>query len=228
VLTFGSLFTGGVREHGGGFDVGLIAAGFTPRWEVEITRGRSVVDYGARNLVAVDLICGGPPSTRTSALSRLQGARTNETLWPEMLRIVAELLPAWVLVEQPRSVDPAIVCRWAAELQRIGYGVSGRIVNSAHWLPQQRARWYLVGRLGAIGVELRDRLYAHGERMARAHVPGAARLRFDGDCADCLPGGIYSRVSARRAALVAAGNAVSVPVAQWLGEQIWRVHHDVR
>lgn len=37
---------------------------------------------------------------------------------------------------------------------------------------------------------------------------------------DCLPGGVYSRISARKPALIGAGNAVSPPVAEWIGRRI--------
>lgn len=225
-MTFGSLFTGGVREHGGGFDLGLIAAGFTPRWEVEITRGRDVRQCGAESLERVDLICGGPPCQRVSGASRISGTQTGETLWLEMLRIVAVLKPTWVLVEQPASVDRSLIVDITEGLQRSGYGVSGRIVNSVHWLPQYRARWFVIGRMGAIGVALRDHLYVAGERLETLNGQRVQYGRYLGSCTNCMRGGIPTRFRERRFACVAAGNAVSVPVAQWLGEQIRRVHAD--
>ena len=225
-MTFGSLFAG---EYG--FDIGLSGAGMKRSWEVEITRGRDVHKEGAATLEPVDLICGGPPCQATSTAAALHRKRTGVSLWPEMLRIVDELRPAWVVVEQPKG-GRAVIVQAALDLQRLGYGCAGRIVDSRHWVPQTRSRWFLVARMGCDGMALWNRLYPHGERVEGGESCQAAsgkgwqaqdaqsRRVFSGQCPDCLPGGVYSRISARKPALIGAGNAVSPPVAQWLGERI--------
>lgn len=50
---------------------------------------------------SASLLIGGPPCQRTSVASAIHGARTGETLWPEMLRIANELGSEWIVVEQP-------------------------------------------------------------------------------------------------------------------------------
>ncbi|MDE2467317.1 MAG: DNA cytosine methyltransferase, partial [Bradyrhizobium sp.] len=113
MITFGSLFAGV-----GGFDLGFERAGLTCKWQVEIDdyatrvlekhwpdvpKGRDVRHFppGYARDWAVDVICGGPPCQRTSVAAAIQGKRTGETLWPEMLRVVRAIEPRCVVVEQP-------------------------------------------------------------------------------------------------------------------------------
>lgn len=48
-----------------------------------------------------ELIIGGPPCQRTSVGAAIHGKRDGGTLWPEMLRIIHDVRPQWVVVEQP-------------------------------------------------------------------------------------------------------------------------------
>lgn len=109
-MTFGSLFAGI-----GGLDLGLERAGMTCAWQVEIDdyaqrvlakhwpdvpRFRDVREVGAHNLPPVDLICGGFPCQDISYAGNgegLAGARSG--LWWEFHRIVREMGPRYVLVE---------------------------------------------------------------------------------------------------------------------------------
>ena len=108
-MTFGSLFAGI-----GGFDLGLEWAGMECRWQVEINdfcqkvlakhwpnvrRYGDVKDCGHHNLEAVDLICGGFPCQPVSVAGKRKGEADERWLWPEFHRIIRELNPRWVLVE---------------------------------------------------------------------------------------------------------------------------------
>lgn len=226
-MNFGSLFAGGVKEHSGGFDIGFAQAGMIPKWEIEITRGKDIKHEKPEDYGAVDLICGGPPCIHTSTAAALSGSRTGESLWPEMLRFVKQKNPTWVVVEQPASTEKSWVRGVVEDLQRHNYGVAGRIIDSKHWVPQQRARWFIIGRLEAVGVELGDYLYDVRYRLQTGpHQKGSKQKEAYGvrrkfrTCSDCMPSGIYSRISKRKPALITAGNAVSIPVAKWLGERI--------
>lgn len=233
-MTFGSLFAGEF-----GFDIGFEAVGMKRAWEVEITRGRDVHYESAETLCATDIICGGPPCQSVSHAAAFHGKRTGISLWPEMLRIVNELRPRWVVVEQPKG-GRGVIVQASLELQRVGYGCAGRIIDSRHWVPQTRSRWFLIGRLGVDGMAVWNLLYPDGERMEGGQ-PGEAipqegwaeeneepRGVYAGECPDCLPSGIYSRISARKPALIGAGNAVSPPVAQWIGERIMKADAKIR
>lgn len=159
-MIVGSLFSGI-----GGFDLGLERAGHRVVWQVEADRQcRSVLrkhwpdvdlfedvrDVGAANLAAVNLICGGFPCQDLSVAGRragLDGARSG--LWREFHRIVGELLPCWVLVENVPGLrssqggrDLAIILRGLAEL---GYVGAWRSLDAQYLgLAQRRERIFLL------------------------------------------------------------------------------------
>lgn len=112
----GSLFSGI-----GGLELGLERAGLGPvAWQVEIDEkaravlakhwpdvDRSVTDVrsaSAESLRPVDLLCGGFPCQDVSGAGKgagLAGARSG--LWFEYHRVIAELRPTWVVVENVAS-----------------------------------------------------------------------------------------------------------------------------
>ena len=158
-MTFGSLFAGI-----GGFDLGLERAGMKCLWQVEVDdfctkvlkkhwpdvkRYKNVREVGKENLETIDLICGGFPCQQTSTISAIKSCRKglngkDSSLWFEYLRIVQELRPFWVIVENPLGI-----LRWSDTitigLERLGYGVS-RFQRSA-WsvgAPHLRRRVFFI------------------------------------------------------------------------------------
>lgn len=108
-LTVGSLFAGI-----GGFDLGLERAGFKTKWQVEIDewcrqvltkhwpevpKYADIKECGRHNLAPVDLICGGFPCQPFSVAGQRRGTEDDRHLWPEMLRVIKEIRPSWVIGE---------------------------------------------------------------------------------------------------------------------------------
>ena len=110
-MTCGDLFAGI-----GGMSLGLERAGFTVRWQVEtdpycenilarhwphVHRRQDVRFAGTATLERVDLIAGGFPCQDISAAGKGAGLERGHRsgLWREFARIVRELRPSWVLVE---------------------------------------------------------------------------------------------------------------------------------
>jgi len=213
--THGSLFDGY-----GGLRRGIEQAGFRTLWAKDLIYGNDVSKDDPRECERVQLLSGGPVCRKTSRAARWQKQKTNESLYPHMLRFVAHLRPDVALIEQPASVDRALILSWVTDLECLGYGVAARIIDSQHWVPQRRARWFIVGRMGGAGLDLWNHLYPDSLGVEGANIQGSPRQRFDGNCPDCVRGGIFARVSARRTALMGAGNAVTQPVAEWLA---WRI-----
>lgn len=109
-LTVGSLFSGI-----GGIDLGLERTGHTVAWQVErdpfcrkvlakhwphVPCYEDIHDVGAHNLAPVDLIAGGFPCQDISYAGKgagIHGARSG--LWWEYARVIRELEPRYVLVE---------------------------------------------------------------------------------------------------------------------------------
>jgi DNA (cytosine-5)-methyltransferase 1 len=197
-MKFGSLFPGI-----GGFDLGLERAGMSCQWQVEIEdypikilerhwpevhRERDIKDCSGENLEPVDLICGGFPCQDISvagAGAGLAGERSG--LWYEMHRIIGDIKPRWVVVENvaallSRGMD--VVLR---DLSTIGYDCEWHVIPaSAVGAPHRRERVWIIARL-RFGVSKEadaQRTNANGKRSYRKkkHVKGKAELRNEQDC----------------------------------------------
>ena len=224
ILRAGHLFSGA-----GGIKLGFEQAGIETAWETDILYGEDIRETETYSReFRVDIITGGPPCVFTSQAASLSGKKTNQSLWSDMLRFIKGLEPRWVFVEQPASVDRHIIGAWVQDLQRCGYGVTGRIINSQHWLPQRRNRWFVIGRVGISGVALWDYLYTDCLRVQGGFPKRGEGKLYPGLCPDCMPGGIFARISSRALALVGAGNAVSVPVARWLALKILQAENGIK
>jgi len=162
--TFGSLFSGI-----GGFDLGLERAGWECAWQVEVDkdcvrvlsrhwpdarRFGDVRKLQGTDLGAVDLICGGFPCQDLSVAGRragLVGERSG--LFFEFMRVVAEVRPAWVLVENVPGLlssgggrDMGTVLGTLGDL---GYWWAYRVLDARHFgVAQRRRRVFIVGGLG--------------------------------------------------------------------------------
>lgn len=250
-MSIGSLFAGI-----GGLELGLERAGLgAVSWQVELDawcrevlakhwpdaqRHEDVRTVGATNLSPVDVICGGFPCQDVSAAGRgkgLEGERSG--LWYEMLRIVRELGPRVVIVENVSALQRRGLDVVARGLQDAGYAVEAtRIRAEDVGAPHRRERLFIVAyaeRDGREGITS-ARIYDHGQpghdafgrhgfpprrgdseawRTWTEHggpQPGVRRV------ADGLP----SRLDgfARRSRLKALGNAVVPQVAEAIGRRI--------
>lgn len=163
-MNVGSLFAGI-----GGFELGLERAGFEIEWQVEIdpycravlehhfpqaSRFEDVREVGAANLAPVDLICGGFPCQDLSAAGKgagIDGARSG--LWSEFARIVRELRPRYVLVENVPALltgkgkrwDRAPIGRVLGDLAEVGYDAEwARLSAREFGAPHLRQRVWIV------------------------------------------------------------------------------------
>lgn len=142
-MRFGSLFAGI-----GGFDLGLERAGMECAWQVEIDpfcrevlekhwpgvpKYGDIRDLSGEELEAVDLICGGFPCQDLSLAGKRAGINGPQSgLWAEFARLIGELRPRWVVVENvpgvlvPKkekgvAVEAAGIARVVGALARLGY-----------------------------------------------------------------------------------------------------------
>lgn len=72
---------------------------------------------------AVDVICGGFPCQphSSAARGRISGTADDRWLWPEMLRLVSEIRPAWVCAENVTHLEGVALGQVAAGLEGLGY-----------------------------------------------------------------------------------------------------------
>ncbi|HET9153130.1 MAG TPA: DNA cytosine methyltransferase [Solirubrobacterales bacterium] len=179
-MNVGSLFSGI-----GGFDLGFERAGMRVSWQVELdpycravlarhfpdaARFEDVREVGARNLDPVDLLCGGFPCQDLSAAGRgagIDGARSG--LWSEFARIVRELRPRYVVVENVPALLTGKGKRWER-------GPIGRVLGD---LAEARydAEWACLsaGEFGAPHLRKRIWIVAYPARDAEAGAAAESR-----------------------------------------------------
>lgn len=164
MLTLGSLFSGL-----GAFDLAWQRCGGKVAWQCEIDatccrvlerhwpgvkRYGDIRDVRGADLGTVDVIAGGFPCQDLSIAGRragLAGARSG--LFFELARLVRELQPAWLLLENVPGLLSDHGGRGFAvvlhELGECGYGLAWRVLDAQHWgVPQRRRRVFIVGRFG--------------------------------------------------------------------------------
>ena len=162
-----------------------------------------------------DIVCGGFPCQDISLAGRgagLRGARSG--LWDEMLRLVRECGPDWVVVENV----PALRVRGADQvldgLEAAGYACWPLVVGAAHAAaPHRRARVFLLAH--AHRARLEDRVC--GTADPHAILPTERR---GGWPAEPGVGRVAHGVPARVDRLRALGNAVVPDVAEMIARAI--------
>lgn len=163
-MNVGSLFSGI-----GGFELGFERCGMSTLWQVEqdpycravlarhfpeAQRFEDVREVGAQNLAPVDLICGGFPCQDLSGAGRgagIDGARSG--LWSEFARIVRELRPGYVVVENVPALltgkrkrwDRAPIGRVLGDLAEAGYDAEWACLSAGEFgAPHLRKRAWIV------------------------------------------------------------------------------------
>lgn len=156
-MKIGSLFSGL-----GGLELGLESAGLGETvWQVEqdalclevlerhwphAKRFTDVRTVGADELVPVDLICGGFPCQDVSSAGRGEGLGGERSgLWFEFARIVGELRPSWVVVENVAGGALRWVDAVVSGLEQLGYQALPLPLSAGDLgAPHRRARVFVV------------------------------------------------------------------------------------
>ena len=140
-MKHGSLFSGI-----GGIDLGFEMAGIQTAWTCEIddfchellskrfplaTHYTDIKEIGSHNLESVDVISGGFPCQDISTAGKgagLEGERSG--LWFEMWRIIGELQPRWVFIENVANLTTKGGARVLHDLAEIGYDAEWQIISA--------------------------------------------------------------------------------------------------
>jgi DNA (cytosine-5)-methyltransferase 1 len=238
VLTHGSLFAGI-----GGFDLGFERAGMKTVWQVEIDeycrrvlarhfpdaeRFDDVRTVGRHNLKSVDVICGGFPCqdiSNSGPKFGLTGARSG--LWEQMRRIISELRPRFVVVENVEALLIRGMGTVIGDLAAIGYDAEWECLPmSAFGAAHHRSRIFIV----AYPEQDRQPLFSGDVPISIPPFLGASTTSLDTfghlveemEKRSCEPAilGSIDELSKTLRQLEVFGNAVSPDIAEWIGRRI--------
>jgi DNA (cytosine-5)-methyltransferase 1 len=247
-MRVGSLFSGI-----GGLELGLERAGMHITWQVEVNPWRrehlkknwpnaavheDVREASKENLTAVDLLCGGFPCQDISLANTkgegLEGKRSG--LWSEFARLIGELQPRWVLIENVAALRskrgglPLVLQNLAA----LGYDAEWHVLPAgAFGAPHKRERLFILAypageRSQAIlKADTGDVEALDAQEGKPARVGGSSDLAFwrtgrqgsfwesEPDLAWLVDGvpDIVERISAY-------GDAVVPQIPEWIGRQV--------
>jgi DNA (cytosine-5)-methyltransferase 1 len=241
-LTFGSLFAGI-----GGFDLGFERAGMRCEWQVEnephrcrvlakhwpnVRRWDDVRTFPPAGKWSVDVICGGFPCQDISVSGKgagIEGERSG--LWAEYARIIREIRPRIVVVENSPALTVRGLKRVLGDLAAAGFDAEwGVLPACAFGAPHTRERMFVMAYaqsaewrpLGAQGRDLEnqhDRI--QGKRQEDSGGPGECLAPYRGQwerepAVARVANGIPDRLDQLRG----LGNAVVPQIAEWIGRRI--------
>src|SRR5438552_815022 len=162
-MNVGSLFSGI-----GGFDLGFERAGMRTSWMCEIDpfcrkvlkkHWPTIPCYQditqLKNPPKVDLLCGGFPCQDLSIAGKgrgLTGSRSG--LWFEFIRLIGDLQPRWIIVENVPGLKTKGLGRVLGEMAAFGYDAEWDCLPaSAFGAPHQRDRLWIVAYSGGKGLQ---------------------------------------------------------------------------
>ena len=225
-------------------DLGLERAGMECAWQVEIDefcrkvlikhwpnvpRFSDVRECGKHNLESVDVIAGGFPCQPFSVAGQRRGAEDDRYLWPQMLRVIRELKPSWVIAENVSG----IALNGGTELERVcgsleieglqvlppinvpacAFGLS--TVERHVWIIATTAGKRREGCKASTNTNHRDE-----GQLSRANQGIDERWHLPESRVYRSRKGIPCLVDRNRA----LGNAVPPPMAEWIGRRILEMH----
>lgn len=108
-----------------------------------------VHDVTGSDWVGVDLLAGGVPCPPFSVAGKQHGADDERDLFPEMLRLAAEIQPRGIMIENVRGLLGSRFDdyrqRIIRKLKRLGYVAEWRLLNACDFrVPQLRPRSILI------------------------------------------------------------------------------------
>lgn len=103
----------------------------------------------ADGITGIDVICGGFPCQPWSDAGEQRGADDHRHLWPEMLRLIQEVRPAWVIGENVAGFARMALDDCCADLEAAGYEVQPLMVPAcAVDAPHRRDRIWILAHSG--------------------------------------------------------------------------------
>jgi len=202
-LNHGSLFSGI-----GGFDLGAQWLGWENVFQVEIDDwcrkvlaknfpstkrysdiyGFNGYDYANK----IDVISGGFPCQSFSVTGKRKGKADDRYLWPEMLRVINEIKPAFVVGENVTGIISLALDTVLSDLENSGYTTEAYIIpacgkNAWH----RRDRVWIVAYSDCIGWQNDQKENRQSICNAKRHNPFAEQNRAQQQCRTGESGSIF-------------------------------------
>lgn len=159
-MTYATTFSGI-----GGWEVGLHACGWKLQWQCERDKFcRTLLNERFRvpiydditticeqNPPPVDALIGSPPCQPFSVAGAQRGVGDDRHLYPSFIRLVAQIKPRWVLMEQVPNVvtinDGRVWGEYLSGIARLGYDIVVHPIPAcAVGAYHQRTRLWIVAR----------------------------------------------------------------------------------
>jgi DNA (cytosine-5)-methyltransferase 1 len=150
------------------------------------------------------------PAVQFSASAgKSRGQEDDRYLWPEMLRVVAEVRPAWVCAENVVGIGRVALAQVVSDLEALGFAVATLVIPAcALGYDHRRDRVWFLGHTDRQGEPVRA-VHAEVARMSRAgHEPGHTRATH----------GVPRGVDGHRRRVI--GNAVVPAIPEMIGRAI--------
>jgi DNA (cytosine-5)-methyltransferase 1 len=129
-------------------------------------------------LEPVDLICGGFPCQPYSVAGKRRGEKDDRNLWPDFLRIVREVRPAWVVGENVPGIVPLYLDTVLSDLEGEAYTCwTINIPACAFDAPHRRERIFVIAHRECLGREARAVSSALQSEIEIAEGQDAEQLR---------------------------------------------------
>ena len=130
----------------------------------------------------VDIVAGGFPCQPYSIAGDRKGQDDDRALWPEMLRIITEIEPSWVVGENVTGFIDMGLDNALSDLESIGYTtetfiIPARGIGAYH----QRERVFIIAHSGSIGLQGRQEPFGI-EKMREGRAERLSELLPDKFC----------------------------------------------
>lgn len=117
-----------------------------PEWNV---MGTDLAKFDGRPFRGVEILSGGLPCPPFSKAGKQLGEKDERNLFPEMIRLVDEIRPQAIMIENVRGILDAVFADYrqyvGTELEKLGYRPGWKLMNASDFgVPQLRPRVVFV------------------------------------------------------------------------------------